>query len=178
MSMIETHPFEIFVPPNAKYLILGSFAGKEAVKGTDYHDPKYDWYYGTKRNQFWPILENVYGVELRNRQAKQNLFFKLGIGIADIIYQCERGNGSNLDSNLINPIYNIKPITDVFDNYPIQNIFFTSRFVEKRFKQIFKTVISHYPSIFMITLPSPSPRFAQLSREGKIARYVELFPKL
>lgn len=31
--MIETHPFGNFVPADAKYLILGSFTGKEAVKG-------------------------------------------------------------------------------------------------------------------------------------------------
>ncbi len=26
--MIERHPFEAFVPPDSKYLLLGSFVGK------------------------------------------------------------------------------------------------------------------------------------------------------
>jgi len=28
--MIETHPFGSFVPPDARYIICGSFTGKEA----------------------------------------------------------------------------------------------------------------------------------------------------
>lgn len=44
---IETHPFSIFVPGNAKTLILGSFAGWQV-----FTDESYDWYYGTGRNQF------------------------------------------------------------------------------------------------------------------------------
>ena len=77
--MIETHPFKIFAPANAKCLILGSFTGKEAVKGTQDTDDAYDWFYGTKKNQFWPILEKVYDRELRDISAKQQLFNELGI---------------------------------------------------------------------------------------------------
>src|SRR3972149_2501161 len=100
--MIEKHPFGPFVPQDAKYLILGSFTGKEAVKGQPYYDDSYDWFYGTKRNQFWPMLEAVYDLKLNNITRKKKLFTKLGIAIADIIYQCEREGGSNLDSNLKN----------------------------------------------------------------------------
>lgn len=57
--MIETHIFKIFVPEKAKALILGSFSGKESPADNGVNDPAYDWYYGTKRNQFWPILEAV-----------------------------------------------------------------------------------------------------------------------
>ena len=68
--MIETHPFGSFVPAGAKYLILGSFTGKQAVRGTAFTDENYDWFYGVKRNQFWPILEEVYGCRLRDKQSK------------------------------------------------------------------------------------------------------------
>jgi G:T/U-mismatch repair DNA glycosylase len=60
----ETHHFPPFAPPHARCLILGSFTGKEAVPGQLYSDGSYDWYYGTRTNQFWPILESVYCVEL------------------------------------------------------------------------------------------------------------------
>ena len=84
--MIETHAFGNFIPLNAKYLILGSFTGRQAVKGNSATDDSYDWFYATKRNQFWPILEEVYGIELRNKLSRQELFTKLGIAMADIIY--------------------------------------------------------------------------------------------
>ena len=141
--MIETHPFGNSVPLNAKYLILGSFTGRQAVKGTPFTDDSYDWFYGTKRNQFWPILEAVYGVELKSKITRQALFARLGIAIADIIYQCEREEGNNLDKNLINIVYNSKAIRGILEENPIKKIFFTSRYVENRFKHAINNIINH-----------------------------------
>jgi len=176
--MIETHPFGNFVPKNARYLILGSFTGRQAVKGNPASDASYDWFYARKRNQFWPILEEVYGLKLSDKISRQKLFTKLGIAIADIIYQCERKKDSNLDTNLTNFIYNTKAITKILDKHKIKRILFTSRFVEKRFKQVFKEAILRHPRIELITLPSPSPRYARISKEQKIEKYRELFPKI
>lgn len=176
--MIETHPFGDFVPPNAKYLILGSFTGKQAVRGTTYYDDSYNWFYGTKRNQFWPILEEVYGVDLKNRYDKQELFTDLGIAITDIIYQCVRKEGSNLDINLSNKVYNTKGITEILDNNRIERVFFTSRFVESRFKKVFREVIHRHPTLDLVYLPSPSPRYAKMTKEQKIGIYRELLPIL
>jgi G:T/U-mismatch repair DNA glycosylase len=89
--MLETHAFGNFVPPSARFLILGSFTGKQAVKG---------------------------------------------------------------DSAAL----------------------FTSRFVETGFKKNFKDIVSHHPSIELITLPSPSSRYARMSKEQKVSRYKELLP--
>lgn len=174
--MKETHPFGSFVPSGSKYLILGSFAGKQAVKGKPYTDDNYDWFYGVKRNQFWPILEEVYGCELKSKQSKQDLFTKLQIAIADIIYQCERKNDSNLDSNLINKVYAVEEITEILENNQIRKIFFTSRGVEIEFRGHFKNVINQYPGIELVTLPSPSPRYAQMSKAQKTEKYKELLP--
>ena len=150
--MIETHPFGVFSPPKARYLILGSFT---AVKKDG--DDSYDWFYGSKRNQFWTILERVYNLKMENKKAKQDLFTRLSIAIADIIYQCERLNGSSLDSNLTNFVYNTPAIKKLLQINPIEKIFFSSRFVEKEFKKKFKDLIEEFPNIKLITLPSPSP---------------------
>lgn len=175
--MRETHPFGIFSPPGANYLILGSFVGKGAGQNTADTDAAYDWYYGTKRNQFWPILEEVYGVELKSKASKQKLLTRLGLAVADIIYQCERTNNNNLDSNLINKVYN----RDIFIKIKPKNlrgIFFTSKFVEKEFKQHFKEIVARNPAIALCALPSPSPRFARKSKERKIKEYREILPRL
>jgi hypoxanthine-DNA glycosylase len=174
--MLETHAFGNFVPPSARFLILGSFTGRQAVKGNTAADDSYDWFYATKRNQFWPILEDVYGLELRNKPSRQALLTKLGIAMADIIYKCERKVDSNLDSNLVHPEYNIEAIAEILNDNQIDSIFFTSRFVEIRFKKNFKDIISHHPSIELITLPSPSSRYARMSKEQKVSRYKELLP--
>lgn len=173
--MIETHPFGNFVPANTRYLILGSFTGKRTE---DSIKNGYDWFYGTKRNQFWPIMEEVYGLSLKTKIEKQNLFTKLGIAITDIILSCGRKSNSNLDVNLTNIVFNTQTIIDILEKNHIKTIFFTSRFVEKLFKRHFKNILPQYPEIKFVALPSPSPRYAVMSRQEKIERYKNVLPKL
>jgi len=114
--MIEKYPFGDFVPSKMKYLLLGSFPG---VK-TD----SYDWFYGSQRSQFWPIIEQVYAISLNNIENRKKLFTQLKIGISDIISQCERRDANNSDSNLINITYNITGISDVLKQNNIEKIFY------------------------------------------------------
>lgn len=175
--MIETHAFGEFVPKNPKYLILGSFPVKQSVKGPNY-DATYDFFYSIPRNQFWPILEIIYNVELKTKQQKTNFLSKLGCAMADIILQCERTRGSNLDANLANFEYNLAAVKNILDHHHIEVIYFTSRFVEKKFKQHFKELIEAYPALKLITLPSPSPRYVLITKEEKIKQYKKFLPKL
>lgn len=170
-KVIETHAFGNFVPPNARYLILGSFTAKKN-EGDDY----YDWFYTTKRNQFWPILEEVYGLKLESKKAKQDLFTRQVIAIADIILQCERRDGTSADNNLINIVYNTIAIQEILRKSKIEKIFFSSRFVEKEFKKRFKNLIEEHPHTELITLPSPSPRYAAMRKEEKVRQYKKLLP--
>jgi double-stranded uracil-DNA glycosylase len=170
--MIETHPFGNFIPQNMQHLLLGSFTSNQLAK-----DPQYDWFYGAKRNQLWPIISEVYGQLLETKAQRQTLFETLGIGIADIIYQCERRDGNSLDVNLINIVFNPE-LENILAQHKLQTIFFTSRYVENLYRKAFKSLIEMYHSIQLITLPSPSPRYAAMSREAKIVRYKELLPEL
>jgi hypoxanthine-DNA glycosylase len=169
--MIETHPLDNFVPNNIQYLLLGSFTANSFTS-----DNNYDWYYGSKRNQFWPIIEEVYDVQLKDTSSRQKLFSDLGLGVADIIYQCERKQGNSMDNNLINIVYNPK-LEAILKNCGIKKVFFSSRYVEKLYKKVFKHLVEECPSTELITLPSPSPRYAAMSRADKVKRYKELLPK-
>lgn len=171
--MRETNPFTAFRPKGATTLVLGSFASKDAKKGV-----YYEWYYSNGRNHFWPILEELYGIRLTSKKEKQELFKKLSIAIADIIYQCDRERNSSLDVHLNNLAYNIDPIAKILRTCPIERILFTSKFVEKHFKKHFKDLVDAYPHIALIALPSPSPRYATLSKKEKAKEYKKFFPKL
>ncbi|MDP2874176.1 MAG: DNA-deoxyinosine glycosylase, partial [bacterium] len=159
-----------FVPKRTTYLMLGSFPTKPSHR--------YDWFYANGRNQFWPIMEEVYGLELRTKEEQRQLFSQLGMALADIILSCERKHNSNLDVNLFNHVYNIKGITAIITKNRLKQIFFTSRYVETLFRKHFKDILQLYPKIKLICLPSPSPRYAVLSKQEKVKSYKKLLPKL
>jgi hypoxanthine-DNA glycosylase len=167
-QIIETHPFSPFIPEGIKYLMIGSFPGKGQ---TEKIISEQDWFYGSKRNTFWKIMEEVYDVELKTTSAKQKLFTSLKMGIADIILKAARKENTNSDSNLHIIEYNEKAIRKVLDSEKIEKIFFTSQFVEKIFKKLFPQFTNR------IVLPSPSPRYARMSLKEKINVYKKELPK-
>jgi len=176
--MIETHPFGSFIPLGAKYLILGSFSGRQSMKEKSFTLGSYDFFYGTNRNQFWPILGEIYRRDIDDTQSRKDLLSDLNIAMADIIFQCERKEGTNSDVNLINIVYAIEEITQIFEKNQIRKIFFTSRFTEKKFRSNFKDIICRHPAVDLVTLPSPSPRYVLINKEQKIKIYKELLPQI
>ncbi len=163
--MLELHPFGNFIPHNTTFLLIGSFATKDST-----------WFYTNSRNQFWPLLEEVYSREFPTLASKKQLFKDLSMAVCDIILSCERKHNSNLDSNLVNITYNLQAIKYIIEKYPLQSVYFTSRYVEKLFKKNFKEYVWQPENL--ITLPSPSPRYAKLSFSEKAKLYKQLFPKL
>lgn len=165
---IETHPHKAFIPENTTAIIIGSFPGKDQTHKTITED---DWFYGTKRNQFWKILSGAYETDLQFKKDKQNLFKKHGIGMVDIFLKIKRKGHNNMDSNLEIIEYNDKAIKIILQNPKIKTIYFTSKFVEKTFMKLF-------PEIKIgECLPSPSPRSARMSMDEKIKYYKLKLPK-
>ena len=162
MSKIETHPFKPFIPARANILIVRSFPGRDITQKILEED---DWFYGTKRNQFWNIISGTYDIELKNAADKKELFAKKGIAIADIILKARRIAPNNSDSSLEVIAYNDKAIKNILAHTSFHRIFYTSRFVEKHFLKIFPGTRNGE------CLPSPSPRYAGMSLKEKIAYY-------
>ena len=165
--MIETHPYEPYVPKNSTILILGSFPGlHQTRKLNDFEE----WFYSAKRNKFWKIIETVYTTELQSVDDKKNLLSLKGIAITDIILKAKRKQESNLDQHLYDIEFNSKAIKEIIENPKIERVFFTSQFVEKHFRKLFPDYKNG------VCLPSPSPRSARISLEDKMKIYKEKLP--
>jgi hypoxanthine-DNA glycosylase len=167
MSEIETHPFKPYVPRNATVLIIGSFPGRDITQSHMHSDA---WFYGTRRNQFWDIISSVYGVELKSTKEKKELFDKVGIAIADIFLTARRKIENNSDSSLDVISYNDEALGKILKNRSFKSIFFTSKFVEKHFLKVFPGTNNGE------CLPSPSPRYAGMSKQEKVAYYKKKLP--
>lgn len=166
MQEIETHPHKLFVPKNAKVLIIGSFPGRNnvQVEGQD------EWFYSSKRNQFWNIIRKVYQEELNTTAEKKELFTRKGIAIGDLFLKVKRIESNNSDNSLEVIEYNNKAIKKMLKKHSFHFIYTTSKFVEKEFKKIFPKIEN------VEALPSPSPRYARIKLEDKIAYYKQKLP--
>ena len=169
---VEVHPFGAFLPKNLNYLLVGTFPGKQYSQMSQAEvlaDPL-AWSYAGK-NQFWRIMENIYDVSLPDREAKQLLFNELGIGLIDLIYSCSRKNNTNLDNNLVNITWNKAAFEHLLIEKKDLIFFCTGKGVADILK---KWLPEHGDNI--VSLPSPSPIYASMKLEEKIAFYKNVFP--
>lgn len=169
--MKEVYPWGILVPKNCRYLLLGTFPG-------NFSDPAYDFFFMSKRNQFWSILEEVYKLNLKDKKSKIKLLENLRMGMGDMIESCERAKGTNADNNLVNIKFNTREIKKVLAKHKIEKIYFSSRMAEGFFRKEFKIRKGNLGEIELITLPSSSPRYAAMRWEEKVKIYKKMLPEI
>lgn len=122
---VEEHPFETFVPENAKFLIIGTFP-------THNNNHRFNFFYSGKDNSFWSIIEQVFKHSFQhdtgNKAVEERKAFlkSKGIGITDMHEKCYRKNGYSTDENLF-PII-LKDFFAILDEQTyIKRIVLTSR---------------------------------------------------
>ncbi len=122
---IEVHPFETFVPLNAKYLIIGTFP-------THKNNFRFKFFYSGKDNSFWNIIEKVFKYTFKHNEGekaveeRKEFLQSYSIGITDMHEKCYRKNNYSTDENLF-PII-LKDIFAILDEHSsIERLILTSR---------------------------------------------------
>lgn len=88
MSCAPVHPRLQGLPPvlspRTRLLVLGSFPGVASLQAQQY--------YGHPRNQFWPLLEAIWGVDLSGLAypARLDELQRRGLGLWDVYASCRR----------------------------------------------------------------------------------------
>jgi len=135
------HPYDPFNIKDAKTIIVGNtpparFSTKELQEGD------VDWYYGSRYNAFWSLLEQSCNSEqpLTTKKERQNFFLQNSIGIFDTIEECSRSKGCGASDG---DLYNIV-LVDVLalleqNKHKTLRLFFSSRFVAELFQKATKT---------------------------------------
>lgn len=123
--VIESHPFETFIPPYAEYLIVGTFP-------TFKDNFRFKFFYSGKDNLFWKIIESVfkhnfnYSEGEKAVEERKTFLIEKRIGITDMHVKCYRKNQFSTDESLFPIILN-----DVFSlldkNSSIKRLVLTSR---------------------------------------------------
>ncbi|TAF63322.1 MAG: uracil-DNA glycosylase family protein [Cytophagales bacterium] len=175
---IEIHPFDAFVPQNAKMLILGSFPCNRNLKNTSATQPEYgEWFYlGSGKSNFWRIMENIYEAtpNLQQRSAKEALLQQNQIALADIALRIERKQNNCLDTSLRVLEYNTKAIIEILSQQPIEKVACNSRWVEKWYLKNIQPAFLHIPVVYLLS-PSPAAD-ASIRRRADFKQFISQNP--
>jgi len=124
--LLETHPFESFVPQGAKILILGTFPPEARYRNFKFYYPN------SVGNRFWRIMEYVFSCKFLYWEGdaaveeRKALFEKERIGLTDMVEKCVRSGSNSSDKNLskieFRNVYEL-----LKNNSTIQKIILTSR---------------------------------------------------
>lgn len=156
--MRQHHPFEPVVDARSHILILGSFPSLTSIAQ--------DFYYAHPRNQFWKIMEDLFGETLPDTTAKTAFLLRRHIALWDVYASLRRDNGNSSDANL----KELEPndIVGLLRTYPsIHQLFCNGR---KAAQGMYK----HFPHIACTLLPSTSPAYAAMGFEAKLNAYAQI----
>ena len=152
--------FAPVIAPNTRLMVLGSFPGVASLAQQQY--------YGHPRNQFWPILSALWGVELRSLPYAQRLDVvrARGLGIWDVYAHCRREGSldSAIEAAEVNDFSGLRaqaPGLQAVAHNGVESA----------------RVMKHLQSLGFAVhrLPSTSPANAGWSFERKLAAWREVF---
>ncbi|MFA6188030.1 MAG: DNA-deoxyinosine glycosylase [Sulfuricurvum sp.] len=152
---LYSHPFSPIIDDHTRVLFLGSFPSIASFE--------HSFYYAHARNVFWPIMERIFNVILKNNEDKKAFCLVNGIGLWDVISSCERSNSSDTNLKAIVP-NDFKTLLETYPN--VIAIGFTGKKAYDLFKMHFKDL-----PIELVLLPSTSPAHASMTREEKTVQY-------
>lgn len=91
----HTHPYEIFIPPGARKLIVGTLPPPR-FSGGRLKERDVDFCYGSCDGMLWPVLSEIFQLGLRYDnssaavQERLDFLVREKIGICDIVQSCRR----------------------------------------------------------------------------------------
>lgn len=89
------HPYEIFIPQGTRKVIVGTLPPPRFSTGA-LRERDVDFCYGSQDGMLWPVLEKIYGLQLRydNSQEavtqRKEFLIREKMGICDIVSSCWR----------------------------------------------------------------------------------------
>lgn len=151
------HPFDPIADDRSRVLVLGSFPSIKSFENR--------FYYAHPRNQFWPIMEALFGAHLPDNESRSRFALQHRIALWDTYASLVRAENNSSDANLTG----LQPndIAGFLERHPsIVHIFCTGR-------KAYDGCRKHFPSLSIpcTLLPSTSPAYAAMPFEKKLDAY-------
>jgi methylated-DNA-[protein]-cysteine S-methyltransferase len=154
------HALAPIVDIYSRVLVLGTMPSTISLQTGEY--------YANPRNQFWPILYKIFGLSLdsqpgRNYVDKIAILQQNGIGVWDVLKECERdGSGDLMIKNGVTNNF-----VEMLANHPnIKCVFFNGQKANELFSKLNKE--RSFNDVKFLCLPSTSPANARVPFENKV----------
>lgn len=155
--------------PDARILVLGSMPGKVSLAAQQY--------YAHRQNLFWPIMGQLFGAgpELPYAQRLE-ILKQSGVALWDVLKECFRE--SALDADIVETSIIANDFVSFFAQHPeIQYVFFNGAKAEQAFRRYALPLLTAWPALELIRLPSTSPANASIPLAQRIAQWQQVLAK-
>ncbi|MDX1363991.1 uracil-DNA glycosylase family protein [Arenibacter latericius] len=188
-TFLHTHPYEPFLFPEAKKLIVGTLPPPRFTIG-DLKEGDVDFCYGSRDGQLWPILDRIFDLGLAFKstkhavQQRKDFLLNHRIGICDIVKSAERIKIDASDLGLQN--IELRNMFGYLHNYPkIDTLLFTGGNSKNGPEYLFRKYIKEYgvklklvsneiPRIHEFILPDSNASLSAASDTRRVIRTVSL----
>lgn len=151
---------------DARVLILGSFPSEASLRQRQY--------YAHPRNQFWTIIEQLFGIARGNPYSQRcQQLLEQRVAVWDVIGRCRR-EGS-LDSKIRDPEAN--DFAGFYRSHPrIAALFWNGAAAERHYRALVGMALkpAGCDALAVFRLPSTSPANAAISLAGKTGQWQKL----
>ncbi|SNZ01961.1 uracil-DNA glycosylase family protein [Flagellimonas pacifica] len=124
----HTHPYKPFLFPEATKLIVGTLPPPRFTTG-ELKDDDVDFCYGSRNGMLWPILDRIFGLDLKFEttqvatEQRKNFLLQQKIAVCDIVDSAERQKIDASDLGMQN--VKLRDLVGYLKEYPnIETILF------------------------------------------------------
>jgi len=171
------HPYQPFIPKRATKLIVGTlppprFSQRKLL------ERDVDFCYGSRSGQLWPILDNIFNLDLKFETTKaaieqrETFLTDNNIGICDIVESCKRDkiDASDLGMKEVK----LRDLIAYLREYPkVNTLFFTGGNSKNGPEYFFRRHLKVY-KIKLEILSNEIPRIHQFNFEDRMIKTISL----
>lgn len=173
------HPYPPFIPENATKLIVGTLPPPRFTTG-ELKEGDVDFCYGSRDGQLWPILDKIFGLDLKFEttaeaiEQREHFLIKRGIGICDMVASAKRDKVDASDIGMLE--VELRDLIAVLQQNPkIETLLFTGGNSKNGPEYFFRRKIKEYNlSLKLVSNKVPRIHTFQLPESGRNVKTVSL----